>query len=229
MSSETSGSSPEDRVYERDSPEFGRVLAFSDGLFAIAMTLLVVGIEVPNLEDPDSVGDLADALNDLSSSFVSFFVSFTVIGRYWVAHHQFFSLLRAMDQRLIAVNLVYLGFVAFLPFPTALLGSLFENPLSVVVYAVAVAAVSGMEVLLFRRAHLDGLMTRKLSPEVYRWGVLASLSPVAFFLLSIPLAFVSTTLAVIVWFGAVPFQFVLARWKPDDADTELLGLMPQRR
>ena len=228
MSSETSGSSPANRTYERDSPEFGRVLAFSDGLFAIAMTLLVVGIEVPDLEDPDSVGDLADALNDLSPSFVSFFVSFAVIGRYWLAHHQFFSLLRAMDQRLIGLNLIYLGFIAFLPFPTALLGTLFENPLSVATYAIAVAIVSGMEVLLFRRAHDDGLMRHRLSPEVYRWGVLSSLSPVIFFLLSIPIAFLSTTVAVIFWFGAVPFQLVIARWKPDDADTELLGLRVQR-
>lgn len=228
MSSETSGSSPAGRTYDRDSPEFGRVLAFSDGLFAIAMTLLVVGIEVPDLQDPDSVGDLAGALNDLSSSFVSFFISFAVIGRYWLAHHQFFSLLRAMDQSLIGLNLIYLGFIAFLPFPTALLGNLFENPLSVVVYAVAVAVVSGMEVVLFRRAHLDGLMTRKLSPEVYRWGMVGSLSPVAFFLLSIPIAFVSTTLAVIFWFGGIPLQLVLDRWKPDDADTEMLGLRQPR-
>ena len=228
MSSETSGSSPADRTYERDSPEFGRVLAFSDGLFAIAMTLLVVGIEVPDLKDPDSVGDLADALNDLTPAFVSFFVSFAVIGRYWLAHHQFFSLLRAMDQRLIGLNLIYLGFIAFLPFPTALLGTLFENPLSVATYAIAVAIVSGMEVLLFRRAHDDGLMRHRLSPEVYRWGVLSSLSPVIFFLLSIPIAFVSTTVAVIFWFGAVPFQLVIARRKPDDADTEMLGLRVQR-
>lgn len=205
------------------------MLAFSDGLFAIAMTLLVVGIEVPNLEDPDSVGDLANALNDLSPSFISFFISFAVIGRYWVAHHQFFSLLRTMDQGLIGLNVIYLGFIAFLPFPTALLGSLFENPLSVVTYAVAVAIVSGMEVVLFRRAHVDGLMSRRLSPEVYRWGVMASLSPVIFFLLSVPVAFVSTTLAVCLWLGAIPFQLVVARWKPDDADVELLGLRPQRR
>lgn len=73
--------------FERDSVEFGRVLTFSDGMFAIAMTLLVVGIEVPDIPDTDSVDELADALGDLSGSFVSFFISFAVIGRYWLAHH----------------------------------------------------------------------------------------------------------------------------------------------
>ena len=116
------------------------------------MTLLVIGIEVPDLSDKDSVDELADALADNSASFVSFVISFLVIGRYWIAHHRFFSLLREMDQGLVGLNLLYLMFVAFLPFPTALLGNLFENPLSIAVYALTVAVVSGMEVVLFRHA-----------------------------------------------------------------------------
>jgi uncharacterized membrane protein len=209
-------------VYPRDSAEFGRVLAFSDGLFAIAMTLLVVGVGVPVLSDPNSVDELADALGDRSEDFVGFFISFAVIGRYWVAHHLFFSQLKAMDQGLIGLNLVYLMFIAFLPFPTALLGDFFNNPLSVTIYACAVAIVSGMEVVLFRHAHRNGLLRRALPEDVYRWGTAMSLSPVIFFLLSIPLAFVSTTLAVASWFLAIPFGIFAERWKPARAD-ELLG------
>jgi TMEM175 potassium channel family protein len=93
------------RTYDRDSVEFGRALAFSDGLFAIAMTLLVVAIGVPQIDDGDSIGDLADALDDLSPELISFFISFAVIGRYWLAHHQFVSLLKAMDQTLLSLNL----------------------------------------------------------------------------------------------------------------------------
>jgi uncharacterized membrane protein len=199
------------------------VVSFSDGLFAIAMTLLVVGIEVPELKDEDSVGDLADALGDNSASFVSFFISFLVIGRYWVAHHRFFSLLKEMDQGLVGLNLLYLLFVAFLPFPTALLGNFFENPLSIAVYAVTVAIVSGMEVVLFRHAHRAGLTSKRIPADVYRWGSMLSLSPVASFLLSIPVAFIDTSLAVAVWFAAIPFQIVAERFKPDGADEYLLS------
>jgi uncharacterized membrane protein len=188
------------------------------------MTLLVIGIDVPDLSDADSVGELADALNDQTSSFVSFFVSFAVIGRYWVAHHQFFSQLEAIDLGLIGRNMVYLGFVAFLPFPTALLGNYFENPLSVVIYAVAVAAVSGLEVVLFKHAHDRGLLRRYIPPEIYRWGTLMSLSPVIFFLLSVPLAFVNTTLAVCAWLLVIPFQLIANRWKPGRADELLTGI-----
>ena len=210
------------RSYGRDSVEFSRVLAFSDGLFAIAMTLLVVGIEVPSIPDTESVGELADELNDLSGSFISFFISFAVIGRYWVAHHQFFSLLGGIDRGLIGLNLVYLAFIAFLPFPTALLGSFFENPLAFGLYAVAVAVVSGMEVVLFRHAYRSGLIRKRMPAEIYRWGTWMSLSPVVFFLLSIPVALVSTEIAVALWFGTIPFQLVANRWKPARAD-DLLG------
>jgi uncharacterized membrane protein len=210
-------------AYSRESVEFGRVLTFSDGVFAIAMTLLVVGIAVPTLADGDSVDELADAINDLGGSFVSFFISFAVIGRYWIAHHQFFALLSRMDQGLIGINLVYLAFIAFLPFPTALLGQYFENPLSVAIYAGAVAIVSGMEVVQFRHAYRNQLLARPLTPEVYRWGVLMSLSPVIFFVASMPVAFLNTIVAVATWFLTVPFEVIAQRWKPEGADELLLS------
>jgi uncharacterized membrane protein len=210
------------RTYSRDSVEFGRVLAFSDGLFAIAMTLLIVSVTVPSISNDDSIHDLADALNDLSPNFVSFFISFAVIGRYWLAHHQFISLLDAMDQGFIGLNLLYLAFIAFLPFPTALLGEYFSNPLSIVIYAINVGIVSGLEVVLFRHAYRRDLLRKKPTPEVYRFGVFASLSPVFFFAISIPVAFASTSLAVAIWFLTAPLGIIVARRAPEGAD-ELLG------
>jgi TMEM175 potassium channel family protein len=210
-------------VYERDSAEFNRVLAFSDGLYAIAMTLLVVGIGVPTLQQGDDVGELLGDLGDLVPELFSFFLSFAVIGRYWVAHHQFFARLRAVDGGLIAINLVYLGFVAFLPFPTGLLGNYFENPISVALYALSVAAVSGLEVALFARAYRDGLLKRSIPGDVYRWGAAVAFAPVVFFVISVPVAFVSTVAAVAVWFLAIPAQILWwDRRKPPRTD-ELLG------
>jgi uncharacterized membrane protein len=205
-------------IFDRGSEEFGRVLAFSDGLFAIAMTLLVVAIAVPSLTETASVDQLADALNDMSAEFVSFFISFAVIGRYWVAHHQFFGRLASMDGGLIAINLLYLAFIAFLPFPTDLLGTYFENPLSVAIYAVNVAIVSGLEVVLFRHAHRRGMFQELMPEEIYRWGVIQSASPVLFFLLSVPIAFASTGLAVACWFLGLPFAIITQRWAPEGAE-----------
>jgi uncharacterized membrane protein len=211
------------RTYERESAEFNRTLAFTDGLFAIAMTLLVVDLAVPVLHNNHSVHELADRLNDDSAKFVSFFISFAVIGRYWMAHHTFVAALKRVDRGLISLNLLYLAFIAFLPFPTALLGEYFTNPLSIVIYAVNVAIVSGMEVVLFSWAQDHDLLAKKLPRDVYRFGVLMSLSPVVFFLLSIPVAFVSTTLAVCFWFLGIPLAAVAGRWKPEGADELLLS------
>jgi uncharacterized membrane protein len=211
------------RTYGRDSVEFARTLTFTDGLFAIAMTLLVVDLAVPVLHHDSSVHELADKLNDDSAKFISFFISFAVIGRYWLAHHAYFSSLARMDRTLIALNLVYLAFIAFLPFPTALLGEHFSNPLSVAIYAVNVAIVSGMEVVLFSWAQNHDLLEKKLPRNVYRFGTAMSLAPVLFFMLSIPVAFLSTTLAVCFWFLGIPLAAIAERWKPEGADELLLG------
>ena len=199
------------------------MLTFTDGLFAIAMTLLVVDLTVPVIKDTDNVHDLANALADETATYVSFFISFAVIGRYWMAHHAFFSTLARIDRTMIWLNLVYLMFIAFLPFPTALLGRYFENPLSIAIYAVNVAAVSGMEVVLFSRAQNHGLLNKRLPRDVYRYGAAMSLSPVIFFVLSIPVAFVSTTLAVLFWFLGIPLAAIAERWKPEGADEMLIS------
>jgi uncharacterized membrane protein len=126
--------------------------------------------------------------------------------------------LTGIDQRILAINLVYLAFIAFLPFPTALLGTYFDNPLSVALFALVVAIVSGLEVVLFRHAHRHRLMHETMPKDVYRWGIIQSLSPVIFFVISVPIAFASTVAAVVVWFGAIPFQVISSRWRPPDAD-----------
>jgi uncharacterized membrane protein len=221
VAAQTPDPQPGPRLYRRGTDEFTRVLAFSDALFAIAMTLLVVGIEVPNLSDGESVGELAEVLNDDLGSVISFVISFAVIGRYWAAHHGFCSRLAAFDGGFIGLNLVYLMFVAFLPFPTGLLGNYFENPLSVVIYALAAGAVSGMEVVLFRHAHRHDLFTQPMPDNIFRWGAKTSLSPVFFFLLSIPLAFLSTTIAVLSWLLTVPYGIYENRRKPPHADEYL--------
>lgn len=198
------------------------MLAFSDGLFAIAMTLLVVTITLPTLRVADDEAEMARALRDLSPAFLSFAISFIVIGRYWRAHHVFFSLLRAVDPRMITINLVYLAFIAFLPFPTDLLGTYFDNALSVALYATAVAVISGLEVLMFRHARQVGLLRKPIPRRIYRWGMTQSVLPVVFFVLSIPVAFASVQAAVAIWLLGFPAGLLGHRFKPADADEYLL-------
>ena len=207
------------RRYKRSSTdlEFNRLAALSDGVFAIAMTLLVVTIGEPIVSDARIDHEIAR----LWPQIFAFFLSFAVLARYWLVHHEFMSLLTAISQRLLWSNLVYLALLAFLPFTTGLLGDYSSVGEVVAIYALNVAAISSMEVVMFVVAHRDGLVERPLPGDVYRYAVLESLVPVAVFLVSIPLAFLHQYAAYACWVSLLILEPVAARLRPADADPYL--------
>ena len=113
----------------------GRILALSDGVFAIAITLLILEITLPA-----TAGDtgLARALLQLWPRYLAYVLSFVVIARFWVTHHLAFRLIGRYDAVLVWLNLLLLMSVAFLPFPTAVLGEHNGSPPAAVLYAAAV-------------------------------------------------------------------------------------------
>jgi uncharacterized membrane protein len=112
---------PSTRYPRREHDEFGRVVYFTDAVFAIAMTLLVVEIGVPETiaGDADDPGALLAAFADKGPLLFAFFLGCWVIGSYWVAHHRFMSWLAAVDRGFVVLSVVYLSFVALRPFPPA--------------------------------------------------------------------------------------------------------------
>jgi uncharacterized membrane protein len=202
------------RPSERD--DFGRVMSFTDAVFAIAMTLLVVEIGVPETIGgaPDDPGALLDAFADKGPLIFAFFLGCYTIGFYWAAHHRFMSWLDAVDRGFVILTVVYLAFVALLPFPTGVLGEFGENPVAVIAYAVNMGAVSSMETVLFSHARRRRLFREELPEDVYRWTLGSSLLPVVAFALSIPVAFALPWLAIAMWLLALPLQLVWARYRP---------------
>jgi uncharacterized membrane protein len=202
-----------------DNDDFGRVVYFTDAVFAIAMTLLVVEIGVPETiaGDAEDPGALLEAFADKGPLLYAFFLGCYVIGSYWMAHHRFLSWLGAVDRGFLALTVVYLSFVALLPFPTGVLGEFGQNPTSVIAFALNMGAVSTMEAVLFRHARRRGLLRQEWPEAVYRWELRASLSPVLIFVLSIPVAFVAPWLAIVMWFLAIPLGMGLGRRRPAEA------------
>jgi uncharacterized membrane protein len=98
--------------------ETQRLEAFSDGVFAIAITLLILEIKVPHLEGDES---LAKALLHLWPSYGAYAFSFWVIGIFWVNHHSFFKLFRRVDHGFLLLNVLLLALISFIPFPTSVL------------------------------------------------------------------------------------------------------------
>ena len=183
-----------------DGAEFDRIAFFSDAIYAIAMTLLALDLRIDQLSPPtSSPSSMFEALDDLVPKLVAYLVGFLRLARYWRAHHGFFGRLAAVDSRLLTLNLTYLGFVAVLPFPTSLIGEYENNPISVVLFALTMAIISGLETVSLRHAYRAGLMRRARTPAFQRWEVSQSLIPSVMFVVTIPLAFINPTLQLVSW------------------------------
>jgi uncharacterized membrane protein len=118
----------------KDATLLERLTFFSDAVFAIAITLLVIEIHPPVIHGASNAA-LTEALLHLTPNYVGFLVSFCVIGRFWLGHHRLFGLLARADDRLVLANLALLFGVAFLPFPTAVLSEYFSLPSATLLYA----------------------------------------------------------------------------------------------
>jgi uncharacterized membrane protein len=164
----------------------------------------------------------------MRAEFLSFFLAFLLLGRYWMAHHQFVASLKAVDRSLMAGGLVYLAFVAFLPFPTELVGEYESNPVSVVIFAICLAVISGMESVLFAIAYRHRLLDRELSRQEYRVGIIQSSTPVALFVISMPIAyFWDPTVALLTWLLSIPLGILVDR-RANVNSRELMAPTDQR-
>jgi uncharacterized membrane protein len=105
-----------------------RLEAFSDGVFAIAITLLILEVRVPSGEELSTSARLADALWALWPSYLAYAIGFSTIGIMWINHHNLLRHVERVDHGLILANLLLLGVVAFVPFPTALLAATLTGP-----------------------------------------------------------------------------------------------------
>jgi uncharacterized membrane protein len=163
-----------------------RVTAFSDGLFTIAATLLVVSIDLPDIPDADVSSRLPHVLDDVLPQLLSYFISFAVIVLFWFRHHALFGRVHTHDARFVALNMVFLAFIAVLPFPTELVGKYGEQSISVVVYATNVLVLSGLLTALFVYSERVGLV----HPDVESGGIhrLRAVSVFVVFGASIPMA-----------------------------------------
>jgi len=111
-----------------DEKETGRVEAFSDGVFAIAVTLLVLELRVPHLQDGGAGGSLARALLAQWPSYVALVTSFLTVLVMWTNHHRIFELVRRVNAPFLYANGLLLLVVTVVPFPTAVLAEYFQKP-----------------------------------------------------------------------------------------------------
>jgi uncharacterized membrane protein len=199
---------PRERTLEMD-----RVVNFSDAVFAIAATLLVVSISFSlRLKAPDLDRKLWREYGDAFPEVLAYALSFFIIARNWIGHHRMFKMIRRIDGRFIALNLVVLGLVALVPFPTEVYGNYPNERPTIIVYAVAISAPSIASAVLFRYAAQDNRLIDPSTPRDWvTHAQLRSLSIPVVFLTSIPVAFIAVPLAQLWWLLLIPMRVYFTR------------------
>ncbi|KAA0273119.1 MAG: DUF1211 domain-containing protein [Acidobacteria bacterium] len=175
--------------------ELDRVGGFSDGVFAVAITLLVLNIEVPQLAGDER---LTTALDELVPDVTAYFIAFAVIGLFWYGHHKAWARLRATSPRLVWSNLVLLSLIALMPFTTDLLGSYGDQSVAVVLFAANVGLAALADSHLERVAFTAGLTAPASAGQRREVLVTGRLRSLVFFA-SIPIALLSPTAAQLSW------------------------------
>ena len=189
-----------------------RIEAFSDGVFAIVVTLLVLELKVPALKDHGSVSELAHALYELVPKFVSWLISFIIVCKFWLNHHHVLGLARHADYGMVWLNSIFLMGQAFIPFPTAMVGEYPANPLAVSAFG----AMFALNTLLFLA--LQAYVVRRLiKPELAAaqdpHGILKGFIGPASYLVGAGFAWVSVHAAFIVYALTPLFYITPPQWR----------------
>jgi uncharacterized membrane protein len=192
----------------RHNEGLARIETFADSVIAIAITLLVLTLADP----PSDTGQtkLADEVLSQWPHFVAYLLSFAVIGRFWIVHHHLFRYVQRYDSAFLVLNLVFLLTVAFLPYPTDLLGEHGEEPFAVILYAASAAAASfASNALWLYSTHGHRLVDPKLPEHEIRHVRQRSQLNGVVFLVSIPLALISPVVAFVAWASLFPLRMLL--------------------
>jgi uncharacterized membrane protein len=186
---------------EREASAVGleRIVFFSDAVFAIGITLLVLDIHIPE-RGAVSAADLPAQVLELWPRVAAYILSFLVVGLFWMAHHRIFHYIRRFDTRLIWLNLLFLMTIAFLPVPTALLAAYGDQPISAMVYAGVVTLAAVLELAFWSYASAGHrLIDPTLDPVTIRVTSYRALLTIIVFGASIVLAYFSPFLAELAW------------------------------
>jgi uncharacterized membrane protein len=188
------------------SSETARLEAFADGVFAIAITLLIIEIRLPPREDLLRMGGLAPALLHLWPSYLGYVVSFVVIGIMWANHHNLMKLVGRVDHGFMTFNLLLLMCVAFIPFPTAVMAEHLtdehERTLAVAFYCGCFTVTAGFYFLMWRHAAHNRRLIASHVPDEAVSAVTRAYAPGSFlYLMATLLAFVHVALSLSVVVG----------------------------
>ena len=179
-----------------------RIISLSDAVIAVAITLMVVQVQMP---ESVPAHQLPQALRELIPTFTTYVFSFYIVAVYWIEHHRMFKYIKRYDDGLIWLNLLWLMLIALVPFATNLLDTYPGEQIVVFVYATLIAVVGLLTAGLWWYAtHRHRLVDKDLSPLLIRKGIVLRLVAPVVFMVSMGIAIFSLPAAMYSWFAIVP-------------------------
>ncbi len=188
-----------------------RLVFFSDAVFAIAITLLVLEIRLPSTDGTITNSQMSPILAGMWHKFLGYVISFLVIGAFWIGHHRKFRYILRYDSTLLFLNLLMLMGIAFLPFPSSIIS---EYPYRnvTIFYAFTLMLTSLCSVAIWWYASRNNrLIDPDLDQKERRRQFINPIVTSIIFLLSIGVAFLDTNLAKLFWLLIFPVTFYINR------------------
>jgi uncharacterized membrane protein len=183
-----------------------RVLALSDGVFAIIITLLVLEVHVPELTQGHS---LNQALAEVRPSLIAFVISFILAGMYWVAHRDLLGLIRRTDRGLVWLNILYLLPLCLLPFGAGLLGRHDQEPVALRIYGLLLILIAGMRAVIWLYAtNRPQLLWQRLDDRQRRAGLALNLLPGLVYLVAFLVARAAPGVSLLIYAGLPVLYFL---------------------
>jgi uncharacterized membrane protein len=210
----TQGNINDNRELAKPLPFHGneRLTFFSDGVFAITITLLVLEIKVPELAEDLIASKLSYELWHLVPKMLGHMLSFIVLGLYWIAHHNMFMHVKRHDHILLWLNVLFLMCIASIPFPTGLIGHYPDQPIAVIIYAATLALTGICLNLLWWYSVKYRLVDDDTDPAFIKFVFdYIRIAPLVY-LLAIAASFLSLGLAKFMLIGVTVFYILPKRY-----------------
>ena len=175
-----------------------RIEAFSDAVFAVAITLLVLSIHLPARKIPEN--QLWNELRLLWPNYFAYVLSFAIIGMFWLGHHSIFSMFERRDRGLFWLNLLFLALIVFVPFPTTVMSDYGNSRTATIFYAASMVSLGlVMCFMILYATRGNRLVADDFDHEFSRHVMYSYLNMSCVFLVSIGIAFASPTAAQYFW------------------------------
>jgi uncharacterized membrane protein len=189
-----------------------RLEALADGVFAIAMTLLVLELGVPLITGTSANAELTQRLLEMWPKFFAYVVSFLVLGVMWINHHLMFHHIKRADNRLVWINILMLMFVALVPFSTSLLGEYMQTQVAVVAYGANMLLTLIVGFILW--AYATGkyrLVDRDIDPRLVKRTKIMFLVASLLFVIAIGVSFISPIASFYIY-GLMALLSIISTW-----------------